>query len=295
MPEGPPAEEVHHQDPGPMGPKPVQGEQVPHFLHRRLLGRLPQRAAFGFQRANALGQHLDRLPRLAEPGSESRRERRAIPQAKGLQLRLEVAAGGQHESWRREQPLDAVDDPRPLPVRGRQGAMALTAVFCLSTRDTPETPHPLFPSDLAQEHGAQLRHIEASRLRSPVTTLDCKAGRVHDDGLHPLRHYTAVEPKALPARLVTTHAAGVIRSSNTPLGPGPLRIEVVAVPGCHRAFSWPRRPPGRETQFPGRHAEFTGQKQGRPGCRCLIRIGRRWCSQRWTPACVVQHLGFAAV
>ncbi|HSF32694.1 MAG TPA: hypothetical protein VLK82_19750 [Candidatus Tectomicrobia bacterium] len=64
---------------------------------------------------------------------------------------------------------------------------------------------------------------------------------------------------------------------------------------CHRAFSWPLRHPGRETQFPGRDAEFNGQKQGRPVCCCLIRTGRRWCSHRWTPSCVVQHMGFVAV
>jgi hypothetical protein len=66
--------------------------------------------------------------------------------------------------------------------------MELTAVFFLYTRDTHDTPHPLFPSDIAQEHGEQLMHIEAIRLRSTVTTIDFNAGRVHDDVLHPLSH-----------------------------------------------------------------------------------------------------------
>jgi hypothetical protein len=122
IPEDPPAEKFHDKDPSTIGPNSFQGEELPHFFHRRILGRLHQRTAFGFQLANALGQHLDMLPCLAAPVAESRRERRAIPQAKGRQLLLEVAAGGPHESLRREQPLDAVDDPRPIPFRGRQGA-----------------------------------------------------------------------------------------------------------------------------------------------------------------------------
>jgi hypothetical protein len=268
---------------------------LPYFLHRCLLARLPQRAAFGFQLAKALGPHLGMLPRLAEPVSESCRERGALPQAKGLQLLRAVAAGGQHEALRREPPLDAVDEPRPIPFRGRPGAMALTALFCPRTRDPHDTPHPPFPRDIAQEQGAQLMHLEASRLRSTVTTIACKAGRVHDAVLHPLSHATAVEPTALPARLVTPADAGVLRSSNTPLGPGPLFIEAVDVPGCQRAFSWPLRHPGREPQLPGRDAEFNGQKQGRPGCRGLLRTGRRWCRRRRTPPGVVQHMGCAAV
>jgi hypothetical protein len=268
---------------------------VPHVWRRRIRGRRPHRAAFGCPLAHALGQHLELLPFLAEPVPESRRERRAIPQAKGLQLLLEVFALGHHQALRREQPFDAVDDPRPIPCRGRQGAMALTAGFCLSTRNTHDTPYPLFPSDRAPEPGEPLRPSEASRLRAPVPTLDCNAGRVPADVRHPPRHSTAVEPKDLPACLVTTHDAGVIRSSTTPLGPGHLLIEAGDVPGGQRACSWPLRHPGRATQFPDRHAEVKGHKQGRPVCRGLIRLGRRWCSHRWTPACVVQHLGFAAV
>jgi hypothetical protein len=102
--------------------------------------------------------------------------------------------------------------------------MELTAIFFLHTRDPHDTPHPLFPSDIAPEHGEQLMHIDAIRLRSTVTTIDFNTGRVHDDVLHPLSHSTAVEPEPIPASLVITDDAGVIRSSKTPLGPGHLLI-----------------------------------------------------------------------
>ena len=272
---GPPAEAFQDKAPGTIRPNPFQGEELPHLLHHRLLGRLQHRTAFGFQLGKALGQRLHVLPLLAKPVSQSRRERRASPQAKGRQLHLEVAAGGQHEALRREQPLDAVDDPRPIPFRGRQGAMELTAIFFRHTGDTNDTPHPLFPGDITEEHGEQLMHLATIRLRSTVTTIDFNAGRVHADVLHPLSHSTAVEPKAIPAGFVTTDDPGVCRSSKPPLGPGHLLSEAVDVPSCHCAFAWPLRHPGRETQFPGRDAEFKGQEQGRPVCRCLTRVGRR--------------------
>jgi hypothetical protein len=67
--------------------------------------------------------------------------------------------------------------------------MQLAAVFFLHTGDPDNTPHPLFPSDVAQEHGEQLEHIEAIRLRPTVTALDFNAGRrVHHEVLHSLGH-----------------------------------------------------------------------------------------------------------
>jgi hypothetical protein len=102
-------------------------------------------------------------------------------------------------------------------------------------------------------------------------------------------------PHALPARLVTPHAAGVIRPSTMPRGPGHLLIAAVDGPGGQRACSWPRRHPGREPQWRGRHAPCNDQTQGRPVGRGLIRLARRGCRPRGTPAWVVQHRGFAAV
>lgn len=89
--------------------------------------------------------------------------------------------------------------------------MQLPAIFFLQTWDPHATPYPLFPRDIAQKHSEQLMHIEAICLRSTVTTIACNAGRVHDDVLHPLSHSTAVEPEPIPAGLVTTADAGVIR------------------------------------------------------------------------------------
>jgi hypothetical protein len=83
-PKGPPAEALQPKDPGPIGPKPVEAQEVPDFVHHRIRGRLQPRAAFGFPLGKALGSRLDLLPLLAEALSESRREWGAIPQAAGV-------------------------------------------------------------------------------------------------------------------------------------------------------------------------------------------------------------------
>jgi hypothetical protein len=88
--------------------------------------------------------------------------------------------------------------------------MQLPAVFFLHTGDADDPPHPPFPGDVAQEPGEQLVHIEALRLRPTVTAIDLNAGRVYDAVLHPLGLSTAVEPKAIPARLVATDDVGVM-------------------------------------------------------------------------------------
>src|SRR5262249_48964731 len=55
---GPPAEAFHDKDPGTIRPNPLQGQELPHFFHRRILARLEQRTAFGFQPGHALGHRL---------------------------------------------------------------------------------------------------------------------------------------------------------------------------------------------------------------------------------------------
>jgi hypothetical protein len=292
---GPPAEARQDHNPGPGGPHPGEGATWPHCWPHRLLGRRQSRAACGCHLAKALGQRRRGLPRLAATGSAARRQRSAIPPATGLQRRLAVAAWGPPQAWRRAPPVEAVDAPRPRPFRGRPGALARTAIVCRHPRDTHAAPPPRCPRDRAAEPGAQLRPSEAIRLRSQGTPIACTAGRLHDAVLPPLRHSTAVAPAPLPAGLVTTDDAGVLRPSQTPRGPGHRRIQAVDVPGGPRAFAWPRRHPGREPQCPGRDAECKGQQPGRPGCRWLIRAGRRWCRPRWPPACVVQSMTFAAV
>jgi hypothetical protein len=210
MTKGPPAEACHDQAPGTIGPNPFQGQEVPHCFHHRLLARLEQGTAFGFPLGDVRGQRLDVLPLLAETVSESRRERGALPQAEGLQRLLAVAAMGHPQALRREQPLEAIEDSRPLPFRGRYGAMPWTAVFCLHTGDADDPPHPLCSCDVTQEQGAPLVPIEASRLRPTVTAMDLNAGRVHDAVRHPLGLSTAVEPQAIPARRVAPDDAGVM-------------------------------------------------------------------------------------
>jgi hypothetical protein len=288
---GPPAEAFHDKDPGPLGPDPFQGQEWPPLFPHRLRARLEHRTACGFQLGAALGQRLAVLPLLAEPLSESRRERGAIPQAEGLQRRLAVSARGHPQAWRREPPREAIDHARPIPCRGRSGARPVTAVFFRHPGDADDTPHPLCPCDVAQEPGEPLVHLEAIRLRPTVTASDRKAGRVYDAVLHPLGLSTAVEPTAIPARLVATDDAGVMGSSTPRLGPSHLLLQDLESTRRHRARPRPRRRPSREAKFPGHDAEFKGQKQGRPRWSCLILAGRHGCSHRWTPSFVVQPMG----
>jgi hypothetical protein len=173
--------------------------------------------------------------------------------------------------------------------------MPLTADFFRHTGDADATPHPRVPGDVAPEHGAPLGPSEASRLRQTVTAIDLHAGRVHDDVLHPLGYEPAVEPAPLPARLIATADAGVIGSSTPLRGPSDLLMQARDSTRRHRALPRPLRRPGREAKFPGRDAECKSQTQGRPRCRCLILAGCHWSSRRWTPACVVQPMGFADV
>jgi hypothetical protein len=93
----------------------LEWQELLHFFHPRILSRRNQRAAFGCQLGNALGQRLDLLPLLAETVTEARRERGAIPQAEILQLLRKGHAGGPHPAVRREQPLDRL----MLRVRSR--------------------------------------------------------------------------------------------------------------------------------------------------------------------------------
>jgi hypothetical protein len=291
MANGPPAAALQDQAPSTRHPQPVAQPQWRPVVRGGIRGRLEHGAAFGFSLGHALGQRLDVLPLLAETVSEARRERGSIPQAERLSVRRAVPARGQHQALRGAPPREAVADPRPIRCRRRQGAMPVTAVFCLHPGDTHATPHPLCPSDLAEEPGEPLRHREAVRRRSTGPPMDFTAGGVDDAGLPPLRHSPAGEPAPLPAGLVTTDNAGVIRASNAPLGPDALLSQAMDVPGWHRACSWPLRHPGRDATRPGRDAKGKGQQQDRPGWRGLIRRGRRGGRQRSTPSCVVQPLG----
>jgi hypothetical protein len=113
------AAELHHQQPGTIDPNPFEHQQWLHVLRHGILSRLEPRAAFGLSLGHALRQRHPLLPRLPETVVEARRERGAVPQAEVLQLLREVPAGGHHQAVRREQPFEAVDDPRPIPLRGR--------------------------------------------------------------------------------------------------------------------------------------------------------------------------------
>jgi hypothetical protein len=208
MTKGPPAAACQDNAPGTRGPHPWQGQEWPHVLPPRLRARLEPRPACGGQLGEAPGHRLDGLPRRAKTGSASRRERGALPPAEGRQRLREGAALGPPQAWRREPPRAARADSRPRPFRGREGARPVPAVCGRHTGAAAETPHPLCPCAVAQPQGAPRVPIEASRLRPTVTAIALHAGRVHDAVLHPLGLSTAVEPTAIPARLLATDDAG---------------------------------------------------------------------------------------
>jgi hypothetical protein len=289
--QGPPAEACPDKAPGPLGPQPLHGQAWPPFVPRRRRGRRPPRAACGLPLAQALGHHLAGLPRLAETGAEARRERGALPQAAGLQRPPAVAAVGQHEAWRRQHPGEALAASRPLPCRRRSGARPPAAVFCLPTGAADETPPPLCAGAVAPAPGAPRVPSKAVRRRPTGTARALTAGRVPAAVLPPLGRSRAVEPKALPARLVATADAGVRGSAQPRRGPSPLLRQDRERPRRPRARPRPRRRPRRDAQVPGRDAECKGQQQGRRRGRGLLRAGHHGCRHRWTPACIVQPMG----
>ena len=116
------------------------------------------------------------FPLLVETVAESRWERGAVPQAEVLQLRWEVPPGGHHQAVRCEEPLEAVEDARPILLRSRSGAMQLAAVFFLHTGDPDNTPYLPFSRGVAQEHREPLLHLEPIGLGPPVTAIHCNAG-----------------------------------------------------------------------------------------------------------------------
>jgi len=205
----PPAEKLHHEQPGTLAPTPFEPQELWHFLRDSLLRRLEHGTAFGFQRGHAWRSRHHVRPLLLETVAEARRKRGAVPQAEVLQLLGDVPAGGQHQAVRRTQALDAVADPRPIPFRSREGAVQLATVFFLPTGDPDDPPHLPFPRDVAQEHREQLLHSEPSGRGPPVSAIDCTAGRVDHTVGPPLGHEPTVEPEAVPARLVTADAWGV--------------------------------------------------------------------------------------
>jgi hypothetical protein len=89
------------------------------------------------------------LPFLTETVAASCRERGAVPQAERLQLLREIPAVGHYHAVRREQPLEAVENPRPIPFHSRSGAMQRAAVFFLQTGDPDHTPPLPCPSGVA--------------------------------------------------------------------------------------------------------------------------------------------------
>jgi hypothetical protein len=180
-----------------------------HFFRDGRRRRLEHRAAFGFPWGNALRQRHTVLPLLLETGAESRRQRSAGPQTEVLQWLGEGPAGGPPQAVRRQQCLDAVDAPCPIPFRSRSGAVQLAAVFFLPPGTPDDTPPLPFPRDVAQEHREQLLHSAPVGLGPPGATIDFNAGRVDPAVGPPLGHSPTVQPEAGPARRVTADDRGV--------------------------------------------------------------------------------------
>ena len=169
--EGPPAKKLPDNYPGPVGPNPCEHHALLPFRPGGLLRRPQERPAGGFPLRHRARAPRAMLPRVAEALAQSCRERGPIPQVEVLQL-LGASPGGRHgQAVRGEQALQPVEDPGPVPLRGRQGAVPLTVICCRDTGDPHHAPPLPFPSHLAQEHREQLGHLEPIGLRPPLAAL----------------------------------------------------------------------------------------------------------------------------
>jgi hypothetical protein len=280
---GPPTEALHDEQPGTLAPNPFEHQELLHFLRHGLLGRLEHHAAFGLSLGNALRQRRDMLPLLTETVVEARREWGAVPQAEGLQLLREVSTVGPHQAVRREQPLETVDDPRPIPFRGRYGARPLAAVCFRSPGDPDDPPHLPFPRGVAQEHREPLLHIEPISLGPSVTAMHCNAGRVDHAVVHPLGHSPAVQPEAVPARLVTADAPGLLGQPKALLGSADLLLDRLEMACRHVAFPGALGRSRGEAALPVVNAPCEGQEQCRPVWGLMGNADRGACGHGRAP------------
>ena len=85
-PKGPPAEKLSDAPPRAIDPNPLQGQEVAHLCHRRILGRPPSLLAGRFSRGHLVRQTCPWLPLTDELLPEPRRHRGAIPEAQVLPL-----------------------------------------------------------------------------------------------------------------------------------------------------------------------------------------------------------------
>jgi hypothetical protein len=223
------------------------------------------------------------LPLLGETVAEARRKRGAVPQAEVLPLLGEVPAGGPDQAVQRQQALDAVDDPRPIPLRRRSGAVQRAAVFFLSTRNPDDTPPLPFPSHMAQEQRAQLRHVQPSRLGPPGSAMDCHARRVDRAVVHPLGHSPTVAPEAVPACLVTAQDRGSCGEPKALLACADLFPACLKIAGWHVAFPGTVGCPWRQAELPWMSASCKGQQQCQPVARIRGNAARRCCGHELAP------------
>ena len=62
MVQSPPAEQLHHEQPGTIDPNPCEPQPLLHFFRDGILSRLEHRAAFGFHLGHALRPTPQRAP-----------------------------------------------------------------------------------------------------------------------------------------------------------------------------------------------------------------------------------------
>jgi hypothetical protein len=171
----------------------------------------------------------------------------------------------------------------------------LPPVFIGSARHPHPTPALPLPRHVAPPHRPPLVPVQSSGRGAPVAPSPVTARRVHPAVLHPGGDQAAVAPAPIAAGLVATDEAGVMGSSNTWLGLGDLRRQDRESPCRPTALPRPRRRPGGAAKLPGMDAQCEREQQGRLMWGCLIQAGRGWWGHRWSPASVVQPMGFADV
>jgi hypothetical protein len=103
-----------------------------------------------------------------------------------LELGLHLACERHPSPHARQQPLHAIDDACPVPLRRQEFPMQLPTVFINLAGHTHHTPHLRLSRDVAEQHRQQFMDIEALRLRPAVPPIHLNARRIDYMVLHAL-------------------------------------------------------------------------------------------------------------
>lgn len=149
------------------------------------------------------------------------------------------AAGGQET-------LDPIGVLGGLLLESDQLAVQLAGIFLLDGWNLDHAPDLRLSADIANQHAQQLRRIEAIALGPPLAAVDLDARRVDHHVLDSLGQETAMQPEAVPSRLIAAHYRAIRWQSQPSLGRGDLSAQARHIAGGHVA------PPRRCTRARGK-------------------------------------------